>query len=96
MRLRASGAVLDERIYHPQHPAGWGKRIAVVSTYPADVTDRRLQLRLEPDRAAVLGGSSDVGYWTDTEGGSSGSPVLGYADHKVVALHHCRGTRRLH
>jgi hypothetical protein len=34
----------------------------------------------------------DVGYWTDTQSGSSGSPVLAYSDHKVVALHHCQGT----
>ncbi|HKZ76466.1 MAG TPA: proprotein convertase P-domain-containing protein, partial [Actinomycetota bacterium] len=33
----------------------------------------------------------DVGYLCDTEGGSSGSPVLGYSDHKVIALHHCGG-----
>ncbi len=30
-----------------------------------------------------------MGYYCDTQGGSSGSPVLGYSDHLVVALHHC-------
>jgi hypothetical protein len=52
-----------------------------------------VDLRLEPSETACSGtGYNDVGYWADTQGGSSGSPVLGYADHKVVALHHCRGS----
>lgn len=29
--------------------------------------------------------------YCDTEGGSSGSPVLATATNKVIALHHCRG-----
>jgi hypothetical protein len=90
MQLRDSGAVLDEQLYIPQHPAGWGKRIAFESTYPADTTGFGVVASItEP---ACSGGSNDVGYWLDTQGGSSGSPVLGYDDHKVIALHHCRGT----
>jgi hypothetical protein len=93
MKLRQSGAVLDERIYHPQHPAGWGKRIGVTSTYPADVTMGGFNYASSlTEVACSTGGPPDVGYWTDTQGGSSGSPVLGYSDHKVVALHHCRGS----
>ncbi|MEM9488550.1 MAG: hypothetical protein AAGC55_05370, partial [Myxococcota bacterium] len=40
---------------------------------------------------ACTGGAPvpDVGYQADTRGGSSGSPVLGYNDNLVVALHHC-------
>ena len=34
---------------------------------------------------------SDVSYYCDTEGGSSGSPVLSRATNKVVALHHFGG-----
>jgi lysyl endopeptidase len=94
MKLRASGAVLDERIYHPQHPAGWGKQIGVFSTYPEDVALGGYCYATSLDEPACSGGSTDVdvGYWTDTQGGSSGSPVLGYSDHKIVALHHCRGS----
>jgi hypothetical protein len=36
MQLRGSGAVAGERIYVPQHPAGWGKRLAMESTHPGD------------------------------------------------------------
>jgi len=92
MKLRQSGAVLDERIYHPQHPAGWGKRIGVFSTYPDDVTMGGFNYASSLSETPCSGGPGDVGYWTDTQGGSSGSPVLGYSDHKVVALHHCRGS----
>lgn len=82
LQLRSSGASLGERIYIPQHPAAWGKKIAMKSgTANATVTGLS-----EP---ACAGGASDVGYSADTQGGSSGSPVLGYSDNLVVALHHC-------
>lgn len=90
MRLRSSGAVLDERIYIVQHPAGWGKRFAMESSYPDDV-DGFAHVNSITE-VACSGGPGDVGYWADTQGGSSGSPVLGYSDNLVIALHHCRGS----
>jgi len=36
----------------------------------------------------VTGGASDIGYFADTEGGSSGSPVFESAGNTVIALHH--------
>lgn len=90
MELRPSGAVLNEQIYIPQHPAGWGKRVAFNSSYPDDVNGlAQVNSISEPP---CSGSTPDVGYWADTQGGSSGSPVLGYSDHKVIALHHCRGS----
>jgi hypothetical protein len=92
MRLRDSGAVLNERIYLVQHPAGWGKRFAMVSTYPEDVGLGGFNYATSlTEPACAAGGPAEVGYWGDTQGGSSGSPVLGYSDHRIVALHHCRG-----
>src|SRR3546814_8117553 len=38
---------------------------------------------------ACSGGANDIGYYCDTQGGSSGSPVIAYNDHLVVSLHHC-------
>jgi V8-like Glu-specific endopeptidase len=35
--------------------------------------------------------NTDVAYYCDTEGGSSGSPVLARSTNKVVALHHFGG-----
>lgn len=82
LQMRSSGAVLNERIYVPQHPAAWGKKIAVDagSSYAKVVS-----LNATP----CSGGPGDVQYEADTQGGSSGSPVLGYSDHAVVSLHHC-------
>jgi len=90
MQLRQSGAVVDERMYIAQHPAGWGKRLAMESTYVTD-TDGYAHV-YAIDEPACSGGGVDVGYFADTQGGSSGSPVLGYSDHRIIALHHCRGT----
>ena len=91
MRLRPTGAVLGERLYIPQHPAGWGKRLAMESTYPADVNGFPTVASVTEAGCAGGGAPPDVGYWADTQGGSSGSPVLGYSDNLVIALHHCRG-----
>jgi len=91
LQLRQSGAVLNERIYHPQHPAGWGKRIGMESSYIEDVNLGGYCYATGLNEAPCSGGPGDVGYWTDTQGGSSGSPVLGYSDNKVVAIHHCQG-----
>ncbi|KAG7395196.1 hypothetical protein PHYBOEH_004131 [Phytophthora boehmeriae] len=82
LRLRSSGAQLSERIYVPQHPAGWGKRVAMkTDTDWGTVTSLRMG-GCAPDQVA---------YYLDTQGGSSGSPLLSYSDNTVVALHHCGG-----
>jgi len=93
MQLRASGAVLNEQIYIPQHPAGWGKRVAFSSSYPDDVNNNGGLGQVNSiNETGCSGPEPDVGYWLDTQGGSSGSPVVAYSDHKIVALHHCRGS----
>lgn len=93
MQLRATGAVLNEQIYIPQHPAGWGKRVAFSSSYPDDVTGNGGLGQVNSVNESGCGGPGpDIGYWLDTQGGSSGSPVVAYNDHKIVALHHCRGS----
>lgn len=83
LQMRETGAVLGERIYIPQHPQAWGKRIAL--------KDGANDAKVGSLSVAACSGTgySDVGYNADTQGGSSGSPVLGYSDHTVVALHHC-------
>ncbi len=42
---------------------------------------------VEP-RLTYIVPDSDFGYWADTQGGSSGAPVLSMTDHKVVGIHH--------
>lgn len=84
MQFRDTLPTLDERIYIPQHPGAWGKQLAVVSD-----TDGPYAKIYSTNEPPCSGGPGDIGYYADTAGGSSGSPVLGFADHLVVALHHC-------
>ena len=92
LQLRESGAELGERIYGVQHPGGRGKEMAVFSTYPDDDTGFAQVNSLVEPVCDATSNVLEVGYWMDTEGGSSGSPVFGYSDNLVIALHHCRGS----
>lgn len=89
LQMRSQGAFIGERLYIPQHPAGWGKRLAMVSDNVND-TGGFPQVQSKTVMSCQGGGADDeVGYWADVQGGSSGSPVLGYSDNLVIALHHC-------
>ncbi|KAF1321461.1 hypothetical protein FI667_g11857, partial [Globisporangium splendens] len=84
LQLRAAGPTKGERIYIPQHPSGWAKRVAYIVDGGASATITSLG-------GVTSCGSNEVGYNADTAGGASGSPVLSATDNKVVALHHCGG-----
>jgi hypothetical protein len=83
LQMRDVGAKFNERIYIPQHPAAWGKRIAMKD----GANDAIITTRFATACSGT--GYYDVGYYADTQGGSLGAPVIGYSDHLVVALHHC-------
>ncbi len=89
LQARLAGAQIDERIYVPQHPQGWGKRLAVASTHVQDQSGFAEVLLV--DALSCYGLGPDVTYFADTLDASSGAPVLGYSDHAVVGLHHCAG-----
>ncbi|MBF4218422.1 trypsin-like serine peptidase, partial [Vibrio anguillarum] len=73
-------------IYIPQHGAGNPKELAIES-------DQNGSGMCQIDIASTngRGANTDTGYFCDTIGGSSGSPVLTSESHKVIALHHFGG-----
>jgi hypothetical protein len=74
-----------QELYVPQHPAGEPTRIA------GSLGEKAGTCSVTDAGYAGYATGSDVAYYCDTEGGSSGSPVLSRRTHKVVALHHFGG-----
>jgi hypothetical protein len=74
-----------QELYVPQHPAGEPTRIA------GSLGEQAGTCVVADNAYDGYATDSDVGYYCDTEGGSSGSPVLSRATNRVVALHHFGG-----
>ena len=84
LSLSSNIASVGERIYIPQHPGGRRKEIAVNTDVGGDANGFAMV-------TGVGGGGNRVTYQCDTEGGSSGSPVIRYSDNLVVAIHNTGG-----
>lgn len=79
---------VGEKIFIPQHAGARDKEIAIFDTS----VDGRCEVKSTTTGSCRGGGAyNDVYYSCDTEGGSSGAPVLSVDTGKVVALHHCGG-----
>lgn len=89
LRIANRPAVVDEQIYIPQHPGGRAKEMAINSTDASDEGGVCRVYSTQEPACTYSASYYDIGYFADTEGGSSGSPVLATADHSVIALHHC-------
>jgi lysyl endopeptidase len=74
-----------QELYVPQHPAGEPTKIAGAKG------DKAGNCAVENPDYTGYTANSDVSYFCDTAGGSSGSPVLSRRTNKVVALHHFGG-----
>jgi lysyl endopeptidase len=75
----------NQQLYVPQHPAGDPTRIAGAKG------ERAGNCAVVDNAYDGYAADSDVSYFCDTEGGSSGSPVISRKTNKVVALHHFGG-----
>ncbi|RLO02284.1 hypothetical protein DYB28_014466 [Aphanomyces astaci] len=85
LQARDSAVPLNDPIYITGHPGAKPKRI----TYLSD--DGKPPRITNTSTASLCGEQDTLAYNVDTEGGSSGSPILGALDNKVVALHNCGG-----
>jgi hypothetical protein len=83
LRLDSRPARADQELYIPQHPLGLPTRVALGSDQ-----DRGGSCAVADPEAHGYGWYTDISYYCDTQGGSSGSPVLSRDRHRVVALHH--------
>ena len=85
--LETRAATLNEEIMIAGHPGGRQKELSVVSD-----RDGGGRCRVNSASTSGNGTNTDIGYYCDTEGGSSGSPVIARASHKAIALHHLGGS----
>jgi lysyl endopeptidase len=75
-----------EELYIPQHPRGDPTVIAM-----EDPGERSGNCAVANPSFAGYDTNTDVSYYCDTEGGSSGSPVISRNTNEVIALHHFGG-----
>jgi PKD repeat protein len=85
LELLNQEATVGDLIWIAQHPGGQPKHFSVVSDMDGGGTPK-VQL-VNVDGFSTQPPGTDIGYYADTEGGSSGSPVLTTAN-KVIAIHH--------
>ncbi len=84
--LEVRDPALNETIYIAQHGGGNPKQLALTSDQ-----DGGGNCKINNANANGNGTGTDVAYYCDTEGGSSGSPVIAGASNKTLALHHFGG-----
>jgi hypothetical protein len=75
-----------EQLYIPQHPRGDPTVIA-----SDDPGERSGNCEVSDPSYDGYASNSDISYYCDTDGGSSGSPVISRRTNEVIALHHFGG-----
>lgn len=82
-------ADIDEQMFIVGHPGGRPKEISLESTHTQDQSGLCEVYTLNADPCITGATAPEIGYYCDTEGGSSGSPVFSLNTLKAIALHHC-------
>jgi hypothetical protein len=75
-----------EELYVPQHPGGDPTKISMNSP-----GERNGNCKVVDPSYQGYEEGTDLSYYCDTEGGSSGSPVLSRSTNGVIGLHHFGG-----
>jgi V8-like Glu-specific endopeptidase len=86
LQLDDRAPVRGEELYIPQHPRGMP---TVITTY--DSSERNGNCAVANPAYNGYDVDTDMSYYCDTDGGSSGSPVISRRTNKVLALHHFGG-----
>ncbi|NUT46888.1 MAG: trypsin-like peptidase domain-containing protein [Saccharothrix sp.] len=86
LELDARVPAVGEEMYVIGHPAGKLKKLSL-----RDDQNGGGYCAVSAVRVTGNVAQSDIAYRCDTEGGSSGSPVLSRRTHKVIGLHHFGG-----
>ncbi len=89
LSLNPNAPAVGEEMWIAGHPLAGPKRFSVYSDM--DGGNARVQakgLTGGNGSASCPGGPNDIGYYADTQGGSSGSPVMAASDNSVIAIHH--------
>lgn len=81
-------AVVGENIYFIQHPAGRPKEIGYWEDDAHTIRCAVATINMTYSQAAT---GSQTGYGCDSEGGSSGSPIIDAVTNHAIALHHFGG-----
>lgn len=84
LSMRMGESVLNEQIFIPQHPAGYGKRIALKH-------DAQYGRVVSTTESSCNSRNDSIAYLLDTQGGSSGAPVIATRDMSVLGVHYCGG-----
>ncbi|KAF0712943.1 Aste57867_4593 [Aphanomyces stellatus] len=92
LQAREAAATLNENAYVISHAGGFPKRIAMVkdNNAPGRITTTSYT---EP-RPTQCHSIDRLGHNLDTEGGSSGAPLLAAGSNLVLGLHNCGGCRQ--
>lgn len=91
LEVESRSPMLGEQIYNPQFSGLYAKTIAYYSSHPSDTGGVARITSLTEATCLASSGINEVGYYLDGFGGSSGSPIIAFATHKLIALHHCGG-----